>query len=151
VTIRPDGAVIVLATSAGLWAAPPADSVQRSDPQLQWIIAWGCEYRPDLAAFNLIVAVPRAVGKRDQPSRLVRQARVEYGWLEPAGSILAISIDRTPNAAVEWAGGAVVIRWGPSSGLNQLLADRPDSLRVTMKRVPQGPAERFWLRPTYPP
>jgi hypothetical protein len=151
VTIRPDGAVIVLPASAGLWAGPPAGSVPRADAQLQWIIAWGRDYRPDWGAFNLFVAVPRAVGKRDQPNRLVRQARIEYGQLEPAGSIIAMSMDRTPNAAVEWAGQALVIRWGPSSGLNQLLADRPDSLRVTMTRVPEGPVERFWLRPTYAP
>jgi hypothetical protein len=105
----------------------------------------------DWSAFNLLIWVPRPTGHPVAARGLVQAAKTEYDHLEPAGSITAIDIDRAANASVKLEKAGLIIRWGPSSGLNQLLADRPDSVRVTLRSVPDAGYAKFWVRPDYAP
>lgn len=149
-TVQPSSAHFVLPAPDTLWK--PA--VARSDsqpPHWVWTIGWGGIHSMDWAAFNLVVVVPRPTAHPVAGRRLVQAAKTEYDHLEPAGSITAIGIDRAANARVNLEGAGLVIRWGPSSGLNQLVADRPESVRVTLRGAPDGGYAKFWLRPDYAP
>jgi hypothetical protein len=149
-TVQPSSAHFVLPAPDTLWK--PA--VARTDSQPRhwvWTIGWGGVHSMDWAAFNLVVVVPRPTTHPVAGRRLVQAAKTEYDHVEPAGSITAIGIDRAANARVNLEGAGLVIRWGPSSGLNQLVADRPESVRVTLRGRPDGGYAKFWLRPDYAP
>jgi hypothetical protein len=145
------GAVLALSVADSLWRPVTGDTASRGPPVWVWTVGWGDVHSMDLAAFNLVIVIRRPIAHPVATRRLVEAAKVEYDHLYQAGSIVAIGLDTVPNARVRLEGGRLVIRWGPSRGLDRLLADRPDSLRVSLRGWPERGYAGYWFRPRYQP
>jgi hypothetical protein len=130
---------------------PLPDSVAPS-ARLSWAISWNerAVAQHHSGDYGLVIQDTLPEGPRPLGERLRNLAFHSYR-LEPAGSITAIVSPQEPTMTAQVREGLLYVTLGPSTPLNELLAWRPDSLRVDSSFVMVGrPVPLAWLRAAYP-